>query len=365
MQIKYIMALLCGLLISLGASSQEAEPTVGSDRDDLSKIVKVEKNEALSNLKKVVITSFSVEVLTYLKAGGSGDLGNLISGKPNSVSVNLKGHDIGTWPDMVNQYYGQLVKQLESSGIEVIRPESLQDDADYKTILEAGKPSSHEEDAKAGKGLYFGVDKVPMLIQNEQNVFRGSPFSKPPEDLYMTFGSQFAAGFSTASAQNAEYALARKLDAHALKVRFTVVPTSLTTTKGFLGRGPRVDSKASLSLPTHVNRFVVYSPSGDQGKISLSAPAVGKQTVGRNEGDHQYRWNCAARSGHRGRHCPGLSDRWHWRCPQGGSQRREGLRSERRQRSLQPDAGGRAFGRQSGIRQSAQGSIPIAAAPAL
>ncbi|MEF8703124.1 MAG: hypothetical protein V5B32_07730 [Candidatus Accumulibacter sp. UW26] len=279
MQIKYIMALLCGLLISLGASSQEAEPTVGSDRDDLSKIVKVEKNEALSNLKKVVITSFSVEVLTYLKAGGSGDLGNLISGKPNSVSVNLKGHDIGTWPDMVNQYYGQLVKQLESSGIEVIRPESLQDDADYKTILEAGKPSSHEEDAKAGKGLYFGVDKVPMLIQNEQNVFRGSPFSKPPEDLYMTFGSQFAAGFSTASAQNAEYALARKLDAHALKVRFTVVPTSLTTTKGFWV-GTAVDSKASLSLPTHVNRFVVYSPSGDQGKISLSAPAVGKQTVG-------------------------------------------------------------------------------------
>ncbi len=279
MQIQHFAALLCGLLWSLSASSQETAPAVGSDRDNLSRIVKVENNEALSKLEKVVITSFSVEVLTYLKAGGGGDLGNLISGKPNSVSVNLKGHDSSTWPEMVSQYYGQLVKQLASSGIDVVKPETLQDDADYKTILEAGKPSPHEEDAKAGKGLYFGVANVPMLIQNEQNVFRGSVFSKPPEDLYMTFGSQFAAGFSTASAQNAEYALAKKLNAHALKVRFTAVPTSLTTTKGFWV-GTSVDSKASLSLPTYVNRFVVYSPAGEQGKISLSAPAVGKHTVG-------------------------------------------------------------------------------------
>ena len=279
MHLKQVAVLLCGLLASLVAWSQEAAPTVGADREELSKIVKVEKGEALGNLKKVVITSFSVEVLTYLKAGGSGDLGNLISGKPNSVSVTLKGHDSATWPDLVTQYYGQLTSQLEAGGVEVIKPETLQDDADYKTILEASNASPHEEDAKAGKGLYFGIAKVPMLIQSEENVFRGGLFSKPPEDLYMTFGSKFSAGFSTASAQNAEYALAKKLDAHALKVRFTVVPTSLTTTKGFWV-GTSVDSKASLSLPTYVNRFVVYSPSGDQAKISLSAPAVGQQTVG-------------------------------------------------------------------------------------
>lgn len=279
MQLKHATALICGLLTSLLAYSQESSPTVGADKEELSKIVKIEKGEALSKLKKVVITSFSVEVLTYLKAGGSGDLGNLISGKPNSVSVNLKGHDSTTWPDLVNQYYGQLISQLESSGIEIIKPDTLQEDPDYKTVLEASNASPHEEDAKAGKGLYFGVAKVPMLIQSEDAVFRAGLFSKPPEDLYMTFGSKFSSGFSTGAAQNAEYALAKKLDAHALKVRFTVVPTSLTTTKGFWV-GTSVDSKASLSLPIYVNRFVVYSPGGDQAKISLSAPAVGKQTVG-------------------------------------------------------------------------------------
>ena len=241
--------------------------------------VQVDNPEYLKGLKKVAITSFSVEVLTYLKAGEGGDLGNLISGKPNSVSVTLKGHDAATWQKLVDDYYVALKGQLAAAGIEVIPQEQLNELPEYKSIAGASTASPHEEDAKAGKGLYIGSAGVPMLIQSEDAVFRKGLFSKPPEDPYMTFGSRFASGFSTSGAQNAEFALAKKLDAHVLKVRFTVVPTLLTTNKGFWV-GNSVESKASLSLPTYVNRFVVYSPSGDQSKISLSSPAVSAQTVG-------------------------------------------------------------------------------------
>ena len=44
--------------------------------------------------------------------------------------------------------------------------------------------------------------------------------------------------------------------------------------------GSSVESQASLSLPTYVNRFVLYSPRGDQSRVTLSAPAVGRKTVG-------------------------------------------------------------------------------------
>lgn len=276
----WIAVALATLLLQTPAHAEEIAVTTESAQGNLDGIVELENPEYLKGLKRVAITSFNVEILTYLKASEGGDLGNLISGKPNSVSVTLKGHDSSTWQPVVDDYYRKLLAQLEKAGIEVIPQEKLQELPEYKTISESSKPSPHEEDAKAGKGLYFGSAGVPLLIQDEQQVFRRGIFSgKAPEDLYMTFGSRFAAGFTTGGAQNAEFALAKKLDAHILKVRFTVVPTLLTTTKGFWV-GKSVESKASLSLPTYVNRFVLYSPTGDQSKISLKAPAVGSKTVG-------------------------------------------------------------------------------------
>ncbi len=275
----WIAALLVSHALMPMAHADEAPATSSASVVDINTLVQTDNPEYLKGLKRVAITSFSVEIMTYLKAGGEGDLGNLISGKPNSVSVLLKGHDSQSWQAVVDAYYARLVKQLGDAGIEVIPPEKLAELPEYKTIAEAAKPTPHEEDAKAGKGLYLGSAGIPMLIQNEQETFRKSLFSKPPEDLYMTFGSKFAAGFATAGVQNAELAIAKKLDAHVLKVRFTALPTALSTTKGFWV-GTTVDSKASLSLPTYVNRFVVYSPSGDQSKISLNNPVVSSKTVG-------------------------------------------------------------------------------------
>jgi hypothetical protein len=280
MKKTWIAYALAGLLASPVSHAEDVAAAAAQTPSPAAIPVQTDNPEYLKTLKRVAVTSFSVEILTYLKASEGGDLGNLISGKPNSVSVTLKGHDAASWQPLVDNYYRQLLSQLEAAGIEVVPPEKLQELAEYKTIVEAAKPTPHEEDAKAGKGLYLGTAGVPMLIQNEQNVFRKSLFSgKAPEDLYMTFGSKFSSGFATAGVQNAEFALAKKLDAHVLKVRFTVVPTMLTTTKGFWV-GKSVDSKASLSLPSYVNRFVVYSPEGEQSKISLSEALASSKTVG-------------------------------------------------------------------------------------
>lgn len=274
-----IAAILAGNLLLPMARADDAPATVSASVADIASQVEIESPEYLKGLKRVAITSFSVEIMTQLKAGGDGDLGNLISGKPNSVSVTIKGYDKASWQPVVDAYYRKLLTQLAQAGIEVVPMEKLREQPEFKSIENSAKPTPHEEDAKAGLGYYFGTAEVPMLIQNEQNVFRKGLFHKPPEDLYMTFGTRFAAGFATAGVEQAEYALAKKLDAHILKVRFTLLPTALSETKGFwVGR--TVDSKASLSLPTHVNRFVLYSPNGDHTKISLKAPVVGSKTVG-------------------------------------------------------------------------------------
>lgn len=251
-----------------------------SSDSDLASQLQIDNPDYLQGLQRVVITSFSVQVLTELKASEGGDISNLISGKPNEVSVSMQGHDDKQWPAIVDGYYQTLLQQLQAAGIQVVSTEELQALPEYKTVRDAGKPSPQLEDAKAGKGMYYGVSAVPMLIQNEQQVFRKSLFSgQGPEDPYMTFGSRFASGFSTGAAQQAEFALARKLNAHALKVRFTVVPALLTTSKGFW-TGTSVDSKAALSLPGYVNRFVLYSPNGDQSKISLKAAVASNTPVG-------------------------------------------------------------------------------------
>ncbi len=273
-----MLVLGCALFVP-GVQARDASSGSESARTGPALEIQVDNPEYLKDLKRVAITSFSVEVLTYLKANEGGDLGNLISGKPNSVSVTLKGHDSATWQKLVDDYYAVLLAQLAKAGIEVVPQEQLREWPEYRTIAGAGTASPHEEDAKAGKGLYIGSGGVPMLIQSEDAVFRKGLFGKPPEDPYMTFGSRFSSGFTTGGAQNAEFALAKKLDAHVLKVRFTVVPTLLTTNKGFWV-GNSIESNASLSLPTYVNRFVIYSPSGDSSKVSLAAPAVGRNTVG-------------------------------------------------------------------------------------
>lgn len=275
-----IALLMAGLLAApVTTFAEETAAPVAATATDLASLVQTDNPEYLKGLKRVVISSFSVEIMTYLKAGDGGDLGNLISGKPNSVSVTLKGHDSASWQAVVDNYYKKLLKQFEAAGIEVVSAETLQDIPEYKTIIGAASTTPHEEDAKAGKGVYLGTAGVPMLIQSEQNVFRKSLFSKPVEDLYMTKGSQFTSGFATAGVQDAEFALAKKLNAHVVKVRFTLLPTALTKNKGFWV-GTSVESKASLSLPTYVNRFIIYSPTGDQSKISVGTPVVSSKTVG-------------------------------------------------------------------------------------
>ena len=251
-----------------------------STATELAGQLQVDNPDYLKGLQRVAITSFSVQVLTELKASEGGDISNLISGKPNEVSVTMTGHDDKQWPEIVDRYYQTLLQQLQAAGIQVVSAEELQAMPEYKTVRDAGKTSPQLEDAKAGKGMYYGVTTVPMLIQNEQQVFRKSLFSgQGPDDPYMTFGSRFASGFNTGAAQQAEFALAKKLNAHVLKVRFTVVPALLTTSKDFWS-GTSVDSKAALSLPGYVNRFVLYSPTGDQSKISLKAAVASSEPVG-------------------------------------------------------------------------------------
>jgi hypothetical protein len=274
---------------SAAESAPTAQPTVeaaapaadAAPKPSVAEFVLAERPEALRGVKRVAITTFSVEYMTFLEAKVEGNWGNLIGNKPNDVSVKMVGHDPAGWQVVVDEFYDRLVADLTAAGIEVVPQEELRAAKEYAAVAKAATELPKEVSGRAGKGTYYGARDLPVLIQDEVQIFRqGFKFGgRPPEDLYMGVGTKIAAGFSTAGVMNAERALAKKLDAHVLKVRMTVLPTQVSQDHDFWVGG-HVETKAAVSLVPFVNRYLFYTPGGKDARISVKQDLVSTRAAG-------------------------------------------------------------------------------------
>lgn len=234
-------------------------------------LVNVDNPEYLQGLKKVVITNFMVDFVSELKYSKNLSGLEALMGADSDVSIKLLGTSNEHYQTITDKLYDQTVSLLQAQGIEVVDRAVLDALPEFVELKEKGiTPVPSEQDAKTGKGLFFTAKGLPLYLADEAQfipTFRG-PFSKPKEDLFLTFGSRFSGGFSAGQSQMLEEAIAKKNEASVLKVRLTVMGGQLTPDTSFWSSG-KVSTRAAATFVDFVTRFAFISPEGKKARVGL------------------------------------------------------------------------------------------------
>lgn len=234
-------------------------------------LVKADNPEYLQGLKKVVITNFMVDFVSELKYSKALSGLEALMGADSDVSIKLLGTGNDHYQAIADKFYDQTVSLLQAQGIEVVDRAALDALPEFSELKEKGlTPVPSEQDAKTGKGLFFTAKGLPLYLADEAqfiSTFRG-PFSKPKEDLFLTFGSRFSGGFSAGQSQMLEEAIAKKTEATVLKVRLTVMGGQLTPDTSFWSSG-KVSTRAAATFVDFVTRYAFITPDGKKARVAL------------------------------------------------------------------------------------------------
>lgn len=243
--------------------------------------VKVENPEYLKNTNKVVITGFMVDYVSELKYSKALSGFEALMGADSDVSIKLVGANTEQYQRITDELYDKAVDNLKARGIDVVAMSDLQALPEFQELLKQGiTPLPSEQDAKAGKGLFFSAKGLPLhLLDEAQFITQIQLFSKPKEDNFLTFGTRFSGGFSAHQIQMAEEAIAKKLGATVLKARLTVLGGQLTPDKSFWSSG-KVSTRAAASFVDFVNRYAFITPEGKRARISLKETLVTDDDIG-------------------------------------------------------------------------------------
>jgi hypothetical protein len=235
------------------------------------KYVEVENPDKLGGIKRVVIPSFMVEFVTEAKADTQIDGIAMISGAPSNAVVRLKGGNPDKFQEVADLLYDQTVGEFSKAGIEVVSLDKLKQNPTYQEIAAKGEKAPREEEAKGGKGIFHTAKDLPLYYMDEVGFipkFQIKLFNKPKEDVFLTFGTKFGAGFATAGIPMLEEQLAKEFDATVLKVRITVMGGSAQVDHSFW-TGGTVSVKGAGAFVPMVNRYAFIKSNGDKARLSL------------------------------------------------------------------------------------------------
>ncbi len=233
--------------------------------------VQVENGENLRNLKRVVIPSFMVEYVTEAKAETLIDGIAMLSGAPSNAVIRLKGGDPAKFQAVTDRLYEQTIAELNKAGIEVVPHDKLIASETFKEIASKDEKAPREEEAKGGKGVFHSAKNLPLYFMDERafiQKFEIKLFNKPKEDLFLTFGTRFGSGFSTAQIPALEEKLAKEFDATALKVRITFLGGSAQVDHSFW-TGSTVSIKGAAAFAPMVTRYAFVGGNGERARLSL------------------------------------------------------------------------------------------------
>jgi hypothetical protein len=262
----FITAAFC---LSLGPVAAADLDLAGDIKAQAAKLVKVENPEVLPTIKRVVITSFMVDFVSELKYSKSLNGLEAMIGADSDVSIKLVGSSNEQFQSIADRFYDQTVELLKARGIEVVSQDDLSVLPEFAELAASGvTPLPSEQDAKAGKGLFFSAHGLPLHLIDETQFISRISFGKKQEDDFLTFGARFSGGFAAAQAQQIESRIARKLDATILKVRLTVLGGQLTPDAGFWTSG-KVTTRAAASFVNFVTRYAFIDVEGNKARVSL------------------------------------------------------------------------------------------------
>lgn len=264
----FLAAACCLTLGTAGAA--DLDPA-GNIKAQAEKFVKVDNPEYLSAIKRVVITNYMVDFVSELKYTKSLSGLEAMIGADSDVSIKLVGSNNEQFQAITEKFYQQTVEQLKAQGIEVVTVEELKALPEFTDLAANGvTPVPSEQDAAAGKGLFFTAQGLPLQLSDETQFIPTftPPFTKPKKDDFLTFGTRFSGGFSAGQAQYVEEKIAKKLGASILKVRLTVLGGQLTPDTSFWSGG-KVSTRAAASFVDFVSRYAFITPDGNKARVAL------------------------------------------------------------------------------------------------
>jgi hypothetical protein len=264
----FLAAACCLMFGSVAAA--ELDPA-GDIKAQAEKFVKVDNPEYLSAIKRVVITNYMVDFVSELKYTKSLSGLEAMIGADSDVSIKLVGSNNEQYQSITDKFYQQTVEQLKAQGIEVVPVEELKALPEFTELAANGvTPVPSEQDAAAGKGLFFTAQGLPLQLSDETQFIPTftPPFTKPKKDDFLTFGTRFSGGFSAGQAQYIEEQIAKKLGASILKVRLTVLGGQLTPDTSFWSGG-KVSTRAAASFVDFVSRYAFITPDGNKARVAL------------------------------------------------------------------------------------------------
>ena len=202
---KALLAAACSLMFGTVIAA-DLDPA-GDIKAQAEKFVKVDNPEYLAGIKRVVITSYAVDFVSELKYSKSLSGLEAMIGADSDVTIKLVGSNNEQYQAITDKFYQQTVEQLKAQGIEVVSNEELKALPEFAELAASGvTPVPSEQDATAGKGLFFTTQGLPLQLSDETQfipTFR-APFTKPKKDDFLTFGTRFSGGFSAGQAQMIE-----------------------------------------------------------------------------------------------------------------------------------------------------------------
>lgn len=259
-------ALLLLALAPVSAAEQETAPDL---KGHAAKLVRVENPDVLPSVKRVVITSFMADFVSELRYSKSLSGLEAMIGADSDVSIRLVGSSNEQFQAMTEAFYEQTVAQLRARGVEVVEQGELAALPEFAELAASGvKPLPSEQDAKAGKGLFFTAQGLPLHLIDETQFMPSFSFGRKKQDDFLTLGTRFSGGFAAAQTQQIESRIATSLGATILKVRLTVLGGQLTPDSSFWSSG-KVSTRAAASFVDTVTRYAFITPDGNKARISL------------------------------------------------------------------------------------------------
>lgn len=216
-----------------------------------------------------------VDFVTELKYSKSLSGLEAMIGADSDVLIKAVGSNNEQLQGITEKFYDQTIEQLKAQGIEVVSKDELAALPEFSELAATGiTPLPSEQDAAAGKGLFFTAQGLQLQLIDETQFIAtfNAPFTKPRKDDFLTFGARFSGGFSAAQAQQIEEKIAKKLNVTILRVRLTVLGGQLTPDTSFWSGG-RVSTRAAASFVDFVSRYAFITPEGKKARVSLSVIA--------------------------------------------------------------------------------------------
>lgn len=154
----------------------------------------------LKGLKRVVIGSFTVDVLDRLEATEQIGGIELVSGAPSDLVVTLVGADRGRYEALADAAYERFAADLTAKGFTVVPPDELRANVEFQKIAKPDAGLSRDERSPAGSNRYVSAKGLPIYLVDETTMFPHMEIHvfgpKPKRDPYIGWGSAMGAGFA-------------------------------------------------------------------------------------------------------------------------------------------------------------------------